>query len=317
MTSPMSTHASSAPPRGAITPPHDRLLAHIEDRSAALRKAAAAVDLGAQVPSCPDWSVRDLVTHIGSVQRFWAVVVAAGPSDTPPARGEGTPVWISGDAAPPGPEAGTDELLSWAEESTALLIATLRAADPDSGCWTWWGASRAPQTVGAVARHQVQEAAVHAYDAQLAAGTPEALPGEVALDGIDEFLSVSYGTATPWPHPAARIDLRTTEGPAWQIALSEGGTATVTTEIPDAPRGDHDGSAEAEDSHAADHHRLTLHAPASDLALTLHRRTSADTLQAPAGADGQDNAVGDGQAGGTGDGDAALLDRLLAWPSLD
>ena len=38
--------------------------------------------------------------------------------------------------------------------------------------WVWW---RDDRTVGAIARHQVQEAAVHRWDAQSAVGTPEPL----------------------------------------------------------------------------------------------------------------------------------------------
>lgn len=45
------------------------------------------------------------------------------------------------------------------------MLDAMRAAGPDRGCWTWWGNSQAPETSGAVARHQIQEIAVHTYDA--------------------------------------------------------------------------------------------------------------------------------------------------------
>jgi len=48
-------------------------------------------------------------------------------------------------------------------------------------------ASSAPSTSGAVAWHQVQEAAVHARDAQEAAGHAGPLPAVVAADGVQEF----------------------------------------------------------------------------------------------------------------------------------
>ena len=53
----------------------DDMLALIDDRSAALREAAAQAGLAAQVPGCPDWTVSDLVAHLGEVQLFWAAVV--------------------------------------------------------------------------------------------------------------------------------------------------------------------------------------------------------------------------------------------------
>jgi hypothetical protein len=63
------------------------LLTLIDNRSAAFRKALAGADPAARVPSCPDWSLRDLVVHLGEGHRFWATVVAAGPADTRRAPG--------------------------------------------------------------------------------------------------------------------------------------------------------------------------------------------------------------------------------------
>ena len=80
------------------------------------------------------------------------------------------------------------DLPEWSAESTRLLLAALGEAGPDAACWTWWPLSDAPQTAGAVARHQVQEAGVHAYDAQEAIGKPEPIPAAVAVDGVGEFL---------------------------------------------------------------------------------------------------------------------------------
>ncbi|WP_329562585.1 maleylpyruvate isomerase family mycothiol-dependent enzyme [Kitasatospora sp. NBC_01266] len=216
------------------TPPFAELLTRIADRSAALRAAAAAApELTATVPSCPAWSLRDLVVHLGHVHRFWAQTVAAGPAEKPISYDEGAAV--EGDA------------LAWSAAGTEELLAALRAADPEQGCWTWWGYSEVPQTVYSVARHQVQEAAVHAVDAQLAAGLPVELPSAVALDGIAEFMSLEF--TDPWPHAPARITLAAAEGPSWQLELGEPG--------PDAAQ-------------------VTFTAPAADLLLTLHRRRPLD-----------------------------------------
>jgi mycothiol maleylpyruvate isomerase-like protein len=62
------------------TPVFEDLLALVQDRSAALRSSAAgAPGLAVRVPSCPDWSLCDLVEHLTQVQRFWAAAVVAGP----------------------------------------------------------------------------------------------------------------------------------------------------------------------------------------------------------------------------------------------
>src|ERR1019366_4529517 len=60
------------------------LLAAIEGRPADSRDAASRSDPAARVPGCPDWSLADLVAHLGEVQRFWATVVMAGPSSGSP-----------------------------------------------------------------------------------------------------------------------------------------------------------------------------------------------------------------------------------------
>lgn len=193
-------------------------LSFIEARSAALRAAAAAAPVQARVPGCPDWHTADLVGHLGEVQRFWAAIVAAGPADGPP-----------GDVPGRMPEG---DLLTWSVACTADLLAALRETGPDRTCWTWWGA---PGTTGAVARHQAQEAAVHAWDAQQTAGRPEPLPAGTAADAVDEFLSVSLGAAGSWTSPAARVGLAADEGPSWLIDLAESGATVTPGEVTAVP----------------------------------------------------------------------------------
>jgi len=227
-------------------PAFEDLLTLVQDRSAALRSSVAgSPDLDVRVPSCPDWSLRDLVDHLTEVHRFWAAAVAAGPSEKPPT------------VAPVDDTLSADPLARSAA-ATEELIAALRAAGPAVGCWTWWGGSDVPMTSGAVARHQVQEAAVHAFDAQLATGTPQPVPAVVALDGIAEFIGVSHGTAGPWPHEPVRIGLHTAEGRSWLVHLTASGSHVL------------DGGHET----AAD-----LHGSASNLLLTLHGRLPLDSLR--------------------------------------
>ncbi|MFB7266573.1 maleylpyruvate isomerase N-terminal domain-containing protein, partial [Streptomyces nojiriensis] len=40
----------------------------------------------APAPSCPEWTLFDLVHHPGTGQRWWAAIVAAGPAEAPPAK---------------------------------------------------------------------------------------------------------------------------------------------------------------------------------------------------------------------------------------
>src|SRR5215470_6774467 len=245
------------------TPGFAEHLAFIEERSAALRTAAAAAPVQARVPGCPEWHTADLVGHLGEVQRFWAAIVAAGPAGEPPEDVPGR--------TPEG------DLLAWSAACTADLLAALRAAGPDRPCWTWWGA---PGTARAVARHQAQEAAVHAWDAQQTAGRAEPLPAGPAVDAVDEFLSVSLGAAGPWKSPPARIGLVADEGPSWLIDLTEPGATAARAEVTAVPPPG-----------------AVLAGSASDLLLTLFGRLDPGALRST--------------------GDAGLIRSLLAWAPTD
>nr|BFE75120.1 maleylpyruvate isomerase family mycothiol-dependent enzyme [Actinoplanes digitatis] len=243
-------------------PPFPESLDLIAERSAALRAAiACAGDLESRVPGCPDWSLRDLVAHLGRVQRFWAAAVAAGPADGPP------PGSAVVDPQPVG------DLTAWSAESTRLLLESLRAVGPDRDCWTWWGASDAPMTSGAVARHQVQEAAVHAYDAQETVGKPEQIPAGVAIDIIDELLVVTLGSLGGWPHRSARLALSATEGPTWTLDLTPGGVRPGPA--------------------AGDEPVATMRGSAADLVLALYTRIPLDRIEI--------------------DGDREAVERFQAW----
>ncbi len=238
------------------------LLRLIDERAVAFRDVvAAAPGLDVPVPTCPGWTLRDLVLHLGQGQRRWAAVVAAGPSDGPPEQD-----------APAVPR-GHGALLTWWAESTEHHLAVLREHGPDRGCWTWWDLSESPQTSGAVARHRLQEIAVHTHDAQVTLGAPEPLPVDVALDGVDEFLTTCCATTIAWPHKPGVVDFHTVEGRSWRLALDADGARTT-----------------AADGTGAD---AAAHGTAGDLVLVLYDRVPLDTLRI--------------------DGDRRLFEQLRAW----
>ncbi|KJK33313.1 hypothetical protein UK23_46630 [Lentzea aerocolonigenes] len=188
------------------------LLRLIDERSAAFRDAiATAPSLDAQVPTCPAWTLRDLAHHIGTGRYVWAATVAAGP-----ATAKATP------DIPAAPE-DRDALVAWLADAAAQLLHALRESGPDRECWVGWVKAQSPRTTGAVARHQVQEIAVHTYDAQLTVGDPQPLPDEVALDGVDEFLLTCVSTTSAWPHEPATLQYHVPEGRSWSIRFDADG----------------------------------------------------------------------------------------------
>jgi uncharacterized protein (TIGR03083 family) len=250
------------------------LLRLIDERSTAFRTAVtSAPSLDTQVPTCPGWTLFDLVQHLGVGRRKWAAIVAAGPADAPPAES----AWEA-TAAPREREA----LLAWSAASTQELLDALREAGPDRGCWTWWGRSQSPQTCGAAARHQLHEVAVHTYDAQLTLGAPQPLPDEVALDGVEEFQFTCCATTVAWPHEPAVVDYHATEGRSWRLRLSADGARIARLPPP--------GTAAGEDPDAAD---ASLRGTASELVLAFYGRIPVDSLEV--------------------DGDRSIFDQLIAW----
>ena len=232
------------------------LLRLIEERSTAFRDAiSAAPSLQDPVPTCPDWTVLDLAQHLGSVHLSWAAIVAEGP------RGNGPDG--DGSSNPAGLPSDRDAVLRWSADSTDELLGELSGAGPDRHCWTWWGDSQSPQTTGAVARHQLVEAAVHTYDAQVSSAAGQPLPPEVALDGIAEFLSTSCSSSAAWPHAPATVDFLAQEGAAWRLSLSANGARVrPLDQVVATPDGAY----------------ASLRGGASDVLLALHGRVDLGSL---------------------------------------
>lgn len=159
------------------------------------RFAAAAAEVAeladpstVMVPSCPDWSVDDLVWHLTEVQHFWASIVEGRPGD---------PSSVVAQARPP-----SAMLIDRFVATSARLIEAVDGLAPDVGCWSWY---QPDQRVGWVQRRQAHEALIHRVDAELArstAGGPDvgSLDGALAADGVDEMLRIMLGVdpMDPW-----------------------------------------------------------------------------------------------------------------------
>jgi len=170
----------------------------------------AAGNLSARVPSCPGWTVRDLVTHVAEVYEHKIACTELGqvPDPWPPAWPERDP-------------------LEWFADAHARLLAMFDRSGPDSPSATWWPPD---QTVGFWARRMAQETAVHRIDAELASGTPTPVEAELAADGVDEILVIML--AGDWSEdedPSAggkRVAIET-GGSAWMVTLDPTSVAVV------------------------------------------------------------------------------------------
>ncbi|MEV6926792.1 maleylpyruvate isomerase N-terminal domain-containing protein [Dactylosporangium sp. NPDC051485] len=142
----------------------------------------AGTGLTATVPSCPGWTVADVVRHVGQVYLHKAEVMHAGtwPDPWPPAEIE------------------TEEPLALLDRGYGALTHEFSRRGDTDPCQTWHGPD---QTVKFWIRRMAQESVIHRLDAELAHhAEPAPIPADLALDGIDEILQlfVAYAAKT-WP----------------------------------------------------------------------------------------------------------------------
>lgn len=184
---------------------HDRYCDEIVHQVGLLRGViTSGADLAATVPTCPDWSLEELLRHTGGALRWVELLVRTRAEEEIPEErvplGGGPEVW--GDPA---------ALDAWLAETGRMLVAALREAGPDAKVWAWAGIPNA----GFWARRMTHELTVHRADATLAAGLPYEVAPDVAADAIDEWLQIVEFVQRTAPHDAAR-ELR---GPGRSIHL--------------------------------------------------------------------------------------------------
>jgi len=130
-------------------------------------------DLTRTVPTCPDWTLRQLATHLGRAQRWAAEIVVTRSAQPIPFR-EVPDGRIPDDAARHAP---------WLRAGAERLVTAMRQAGSDP---VWTFAGMLPASFWA--RRMAHETAVHRADAELAAGRRPAFPPDLAADAIDEWL---------------------------------------------------------------------------------------------------------------------------------
>ncbi|WP_066362387.1 maleylpyruvate isomerase family mycothiol-dependent enzyme [Herbidospora mongoliensis] len=130
-------------------------------------------DLNKPVPTCPGWTLRDLVVHTGSTHRRAAIVA-----------GEARQERLDRDSVDLGLPAEDAGYADWFAAGAEPLRQGLTAHDPSTVVWTWAG----PRPVIWWARRQLHENTVHGADADIALGHTLRIDERVAADGVSELL---------------------------------------------------------------------------------------------------------------------------------
>lgn len=199
-----------------------RHLGGVRDAVTAFVAYAGRSGLDAPVPTCPDWSVLDLVAHQGMVHRWAASLVRGERPDDDEVGG----YEASGRTAV--------DPLAWLAAGAADLTTAITDAPEDLDALVFLNDAPAPR--GFWARRQCHETTMHAVDALAASLGRAPRPAEVwfdpalAGDGIDELL----GGFLTRPRSRLRCDedallvVRPDDlGDWWEVALGPGPAVTT------------------------------------------------------------------------------------------
>lgn len=227
-----------------------RMKEGLREHARGLAGAASGADPAARVPACPDWTLRDLVGHVGQAYRWATHLVRTGGTDvlnelprTPPDSPADWPGWLG---------TGAEELIEAFDAEPDGSV-----EHPLLGTWP---------TVMWV-RRMANESVVHHADAALTAGTPFTVAPDLAEDAITEFLGL-LTAVTAAEHKPELAELR---GNGETLCLRPAEPSLpgwLITRTPEGPVWEH-GAREAD---------MTAGGPVRDLLLVFARRL------APAGA---------------------------------
>jgi uncharacterized protein (TIGR03083 family) len=180
-----------------------------------LAEAAQRTDLDTPIPTTPEWSMRDLVRHMGDVHRWARTHVAEGRT-LPIGRDELREI--------AGPLPHDADVLDWFRLGHDRLVQTLEAADPGIQCWAFLPA---PSPLAFWARRQAHETGIHRADAESPTGNIRPFAPDVAVDGIDELLFGFFsGPKERSDEPPRTLQLHATDAEGdWVVEMGATGPA--------------------------------------------------------------------------------------------
>lgn len=155
---------------------HDPFIQSLEDDGKLIDEALATTPHSVAIPTCPGWTVQNLVEHLGSLHIWVAqlienrIQVATRPTQS---------------------VVETDSLRTWYRSTNRRLRTVLSETPPGTQVWTVTG----DHIAGSWRRRQAHETAIHRFDLEYALGrAPE----------IDEILAESFvdelGCLVPFLH---------------------------------------------------------------------------------------------------------------------
>lgn len=249
----------------------DEYIAALRRDGVAFASSVRGAGLAAPVTSCPGWVTADLLWHLTEVHYFWASIVQQRALD-----GADVVELIRPD--------DDAQLSGLYETHFARVLQVLAETNPTTEVWTW----SEQHDVAFVIRRMAQETAMHRWDADAAAGHRMPIESRLASDGIDEFLTHFVDDVARAAQPVAgSVHIHCTDvSGEWTVRE----LMIPDDDFPGLPAG-----FDVTREHAKGD--CALRGPASDLLLTLWRRTPMDAIDVM--------------------GDAAVAKRFLASTNLN
>ncbi|AMO63506.1 uncharacterized Actinobacterial protein [Mycolicibacterium phlei] len=185
------------------------------DQTRAFGDLIRGADPTTPVPTCPDWTLKQLFRHVGRGNRWAAQIIveqrqsALDPRDVR-------------DGRPPDDEDGAIE---WLQEGAQLIIDAVDRVGSATRVWTF----RGPRPAGWWIRRRLHEVEVHRADAALALGASYGPAAELAADAISEWIELhASNTSRPALDRGRSLHMHATDeglGPTgeWTIVHDEEG----------------------------------------------------------------------------------------------
>ncbi|MFF9899626.1 maleylpyruvate isomerase family mycothiol-dependent enzyme [Streptomyces longispororuber] len=193
-----------------------QLVAALREQTTAFADAVAGRDPDTRVPTCPDWSLRTLVGHVGQEHR-WAAELVRERRQLP------APDPLQADPGAP------DAWGRWLREGAEDLVRAVGESGADTATRTFFG----PRPVSFWLRRVVSDTCVHHYDAARATDRPFEVADALAADVLSENMDL---VCTPG-FEAVRPEVAGLRGHGARIGFRPGtGAGWVITRGPRAPR---------------------------------------------------------------------------------
>ena len=145
--------------------------------NAAFAELLRNADLSIPVPTCPEWTLQQLMRHVGRGDRWCAQIVAEESMDYIDAR------TVAGGKPPE----GRDNEIDWVLEGPRKLVDAVAQTGPETSVWTFLGPRPAKWWI----RRRLHEVLVHRADAAIALGVEFDVEPVLAADAISEWLERS------------------------------------------------------------------------------------------------------------------------------